>query len=58
MARYRTSKAPTDEPEITPEVQVVITETPTVAPTAKINKATLAEIEAGKRALIKRAASK
>lgn len=47
---------PTKEfPDVTPEVTVVISEAPTAEPAPKLSKATLEEMEAGKKALARHA---
>ena len=52
------AKTPTKTDEVTPEVKVVITETPTDAPAPKLSKVTVEEMEAGKKALAKHAPAK
>lgn len=48
----------TETTDVTPEVKVVVQETVATPEAVKPNKATLEEMEAGKRALAKHAASK
>lgn len=52
------AKTPTKTEEVTPEVKVVISETPTSEPAPKLSKATIEEMEAGKKALAKYATAK
>ena len=52
------AKTPTKTEEVTPEVKVVITENTTAEPAPKLSKATVEEMEAGKKALAKHAPAK
>lgn len=52
------AKTPKTETEVTPEVKVVIADAPVAEAAPKLSKATLEEMEAGKKALAKYATDK